>query len=73
MCFTRIPPARGPRAARERPASESSMLQLRDDGPFIIQSGGPTARDGAQIPTVANSSRALVKSDTCAHVLEVGS
>ena len=33
----------------------------------------PTARDGAQSATATNSSRALVKSDTCAHVLEMGS
>ena len=31
------------------------------------------ARDGAQSATATQSSRAIVKSDTCAHVLEIGS
>ena len=60
-----------PRPRASRPASVRSNRKMV--GCLSPQSGVPTAYDGAQSATATNSSRALDKSDTCAHVLEIGS
>ena len=59
--------ARGARPVSVSVSSKSEMVGC------LAPSPESSPRDGAQSATATSSSRALVKSDTCAHVLEIGS